>query len=105
MRLVTRLAVLAMLVLSTLSFAKDRPREINVDREGRYSIDDYILGDDELIGYLGELKETEGVTEVVFRGRRIEDPAVQHECAVIAQQAGVKGWRRSGKQLESLPEP
>ena len=83
------------LLLSTAAFAKGDFREIKVLDDGRFEIDHYILGGAELIGYLGEIHETEGVDSVVLRGRFTA--AQETRFSELVRKAGVKPFVKEGR--------
>lgn len=95
-------ALSAVLLLSSLAFAKDAAREVRIERDGRYSIDSFILGGAELVGYLGDLKETEGVTSVVLLRSDDATSEQEHKLAGIAADVGMKAYAKRGGRLREL---
>ena len=95
------LLVLPMLLAAGVADAGKRDvREVKLDRDGRYSIDQYRMGGAELTGYLGELQETEGLTAVVLSGK--PTPEQEARFADAARRAGVKAFvKERGVQREA----
>ena len=87
--------ILLSLMLSTAAFAKGDFREIKMARDGRFEIDHYILGGPELIGYLGEIHETEGVDSVVLGGRFTSEQ--ESRFSQLVRKAGVKPFVKEGR--------
>ena len=102
MRTMLRAAAALVLLFSSAAFAKDDARDVKIERDGRYSIDDFILGGPELVGYLGELKETEGVTGIVLLRSEDATPEQQHRLAGLAADAGIKAYSRRGGKLQEI---
>ena len=90
----TLLAVLLLLVSVAATAGKRDPREVTLTRDGRYEIDNYILGGAEMTGYLGELHEADGVQGVVLQGKFT--PEQDAKFADVAKKAGVKAYVRDG---------
>ena len=89
------LIVLPMLLAAGFATAGKRDiREVKLERDGRYSIDQYRLGGAELTGYLGELLETEGLQAVVLSGK--PTPEQEGKFADAARKAGVKAFVKEG---------
>ena len=102
MHTLIKVAAIAVLSFSSLAFAKDEERDVRIERDGRYSIDDFILGGHELVGYLGELKETEGVTGVVLLRSEDATAEQQQSLAKLAADAGIKAYAKRGGKLQEL---
>ena len=102
MNTLIKVAAIAALSFTSLAFAKDEERDVRIERDGRYSIDDFILGGHELVGYLGELKETEGVTGIVLVRSENATPEQQQHLAQLAADAGVKAFARRGGKMQEL---
>lgn len=60
----------------------------------RYETDGYIMGAQELEGYLGAIIEDDGVTEVVLVGNDGGDNEGEEKFALAAKRAGVKAIRK-----------
>jgi hypothetical protein len=60
----------------------------------RYETDGYIMGAQELEGYLGAIKEDDGVTEVVLTGPDTGNNEGEELFARAAKRAGVKALRK-----------
>ena len=104
MHTLIKVAAIAALSFSSLVFAKDEERDVRIERDGRYSIDDFILGGPELVGYLGELKETEGVTGIVLLRSEDTTPEQQHHLAQLAADAGIKAYAKRGGKMQELAD-
>lgn len=102
MHTIVKVAAIAALAFSSLAFAKDAERDVRIERDGRYSIDDFILGGHELVGYLGELKETEGVTGIVLLRSEDATTEQQQQLAQLAADAGVKAYAKRGGKMQEL---
>ena len=99
MRLLPVLLIL-LATAATAVAAKRDVREVTLERDGRYSIDRYVMGGAELTGYLGELQETEGLEAVVLKGRHT--PEQEEKFAAAAKKAGVKAYvEEDGAQREA----
>ena len=90
----TLLAVLLLLVSVAAMAGKRDPREVTLTRDGRYEIDNYLLGGAEMTGYLGELHEVDGVQGVVLQGKFT--PEQEAKFADVAKKAGIKAYVRDG---------
>ncbi len=67
----------------------------------RYESDGYILGAQELEGYIGAIKEDDGVTEVVLVGSDGGNDEGEELFALAAERSGVKALRKEkGKTRE-----
>lgn len=68
----------------------------------RYESDGYILGAQELEGYLGAIKEDDGVTEVVLVGSDGGDDEGEKLFAQAAERSGVKALRKEKGEIREL---
>ncbi len=68
----------------------------------RYESDGYILGAQELEGYIGAIKEDDGVTEVVLVGSDGGDDEGEELFAEAARRSGVKALRKEKGDTREL---
>ena len=68
----------------------------------RYEADGYVLGARELEGYLGALKEDDGVTEVVLVGADVGGDEGEQLFAKAARRAGLRALRKEGGSVREL---
>lgn len=68
----------------------------------RYETDGYILGAKELEGYLGAIKEDDGVTEVVLIGADVGGDEGEVLFAKAAKRAGLRAMRKENGDTREL---
>lgn len=68
----------------------------------RYESDGYIMGAQELEGYLGAIKEDDGVTEVLLVGADSGNNEGEELFARAAKRAGVKAMRKEKGGIREL---
>ncbi len=68
----------------------------------KYEADGYIMGAQELEGYLGAIKEDDGVTEVVLVGPDTGNNEGEELFARAAKRAGVKALRKEKGETREL---
>ena len=99
---VARVAALALLFAAGAAVAKEKRIEVTVERDGRFAVDSFILGGIELVGYLADLKETDGIeAAVLVRNGQGSDEA-QRKFADAAHKAGVKAYVEEKNELREL---
>lgn len=101
-RIVRAGLAVAALLGAALAAAAGKPLEVKIERDGRYAVDSFILGYHELIGYLGDLHETEGLEAVAVVGNGRLTPEKEAEFIAIAGHAGVKPFVKEGRSLRPL---
>jgi hypothetical protein len=99
---VARAIALALMFVAGAALAKEKRVEVKVERDGRYAIDSFILGSIELVGYLADLKETDGVEAAVLIKNGQGNDETQRKFADAAHKAGVKAYVEEKNELREL---
>jgi hypothetical protein len=94
-------AALFVSAFSVSALAED-PVSFKLLKGPKYEADGYIMGAQELEGYLGAIKEDDGVTEVVLVGPDTGNNEGEELFARAAKRAGVKAMRKEKGETREL---
>jgi hypothetical protein len=95
-------ALVLLLAVGSAAAAKEKRVEVTVERDGRYAVDSFILGAIELVGYLADLKETDGIEAAVLVPNGQGDEESRRKFADAARKAGVKAYVEEKRTLREL---
>lgn len=95
------------MVAASGAFARSDIRDGNAmvkpEKNDRYSIDGATLGKAELYGYIGDLRDTDGITGIVLkRGGTDEQRKI---IGSIARALKLKAFEQDGRELKSIDLP
>jgi hypothetical protein len=93
---------LALAAAFSTPVSADDSVDIRLLKGPRYEADGYVLGARELEGYLGALKEDDGVTEVVLVGADVGGDEGEQLFAKAARRAGLRALRKEGGSVREL---
>ena len=74
------------------------------EKNGQFSVDKYTMGKSQLLGYVGDLKDTKHVTGVVLKRVGQATSEQKHLVAEIAQYWQIEAFADSGDELTPLSE-
>jgi hypothetical protein len=98
------LAATALLLATSLALARSKQQvDVSLAKDGRYAVDAYIMGGVELVGYFGELKETEGAVSAVLHVKGAASPEQQDAFAKLAGRAELKAYVDDDGELREIP--
>lgn len=101
------LMLVAGMVAAMGAFARSDIRDGNAmvkpEKNDRYSIDGAVLGKAELYGYIGDMRDTDGIKGIVLkRGGTDEQRKI---IGTIARALQLKAFEQDGRELKSIDLP